>query len=75
MAEAEVAVRVAPPSGSDGAALVLVGAELRAVISDQEVPVALLGFGGFGHVGQKTAELAPVACSRSELGLPLWPLK
>ncbi|KAI4962519.1 hypothetical protein ZWY2020_030302 [Hordeum vulgare] len=67
---AEAAVRVAPASRSDRAALIPVGAELRAVISDQEVPVALLGFGGFGHVGQKTPVLAPVVCSKSELGLP-----
>ncbi|KAI5017438.1 hypothetical protein ZWY2020_042326 [Hordeum vulgare] len=30
---------------------------------------------GFGHVRQRTPELAPVACSRGELGLPLWPSK
>lgn len=67
---AEAAVRAEPPSDTDGA--VLAAAELRVVISSQEVPVVLLGF---GHVGQKTPELAPVACSRSELGLPLWPSK
>ncbi|KAM3409001.1 hypothetical protein ACQJBY_001805 [Aegilops geniculata] len=67
---AEAAVRVEPPSGTDG--VVLAAAELRVVISNQEVPLMLLGF---GHVGQKMSELAPVACSRSELGLPLWPSK
>ncbi|EMS57894.1 hypothetical protein TRIUR3_25220 [Triticum urartu] len=67
---AEAAVRVEPPSGTDG--VVLAAAELLVVISNQEVPLMLLGS---GHVGQKTPELAPVACSRSELGLPLWPSK
>ncbi|KAF6983749.1 hypothetical protein CFC21_001872 [Triticum aestivum] len=70
---AEAAVRVEPPSGTGGGdGVVLAAAELLVVISNQEVPLMLLGS---GHVGQKTPELAPVACSRSELGLPLWPSK
>jgi hypothetical protein len=61
----EAEVLVASTSVTDGAPLLLAVAELS-VLSIQKDPVVMLGF---GHVDQKTPELAPAACGRSELRL------
>jgi hypothetical protein len=61
----EAEVLVASTSVTDGAPLLLAVAELS-VLSFQKDPVVMLGF---GHVDQKTPELAPAACGRSELRL------